>query len=167
MAAARSPAGLRGVILCASFVRNPLPAGSALLRHLVRGFCFRAAPEFVRSWVLLGRYATPALRRLSCEAIEAVSPNVLAHRVRAVLTVDVRRELEASPVPVLYLRGTHDRLVSRRSADAVVTRSSSTEVVEIPAPHFVLQAQPATAAAAIASFLAALPPKPPLPRTDG
>src|ERR1051325_2082913 len=31
MVAARSPTGLRVVIVCASFVRNPLPAGSSLL----------------------------------------------------------------------------------------------------------------------------------------
>lgn len=165
MAAARSPLGLRGVVLCASFVRNPLPAGSALLRHLVRGFCFRAAPEFVRSWALLGGYATPALRRLSREAIDAVLPHVLAHRVRAVLKVDVRRELEACRVPVLYLRATHDRVVGRRNGDEVVARSSSAEVVEILAPHFVLQAQPAAAAAAVSKFLAALQSNPPLERT--
>ncbi len=165
MAAARSPVGLRGVILCASFVRNPLPAGTALLQHLVHGLCFRAAPEFARSWALLGGYATPELRRLSCEAIDAVSPSVLAHRVRAVLNVDVRRELEACRVPILYLRGTHDRLVGRRNGNDVTARCSSAEVAEIPAPHFVLQAQPAAAAAAVSEFLATLPSNPPLERT--
>jgi pimeloyl-[acyl-carrier protein] methyl ester esterase len=161
MAAARSPVGLRGVILCASFVRNPLPAGSALLRHLVRGSCFRVAPEFARSWALLGRYATPSLRRLSSEAIDAVSPQVLAHRVRTVLNVDVRRELEACRVPVLYLRGTHDRVVGRRNMDEVIACSASATVEEIAAPHFVLQAQPGAAAAAVWKFLAALPSNPP------
>jgi len=165
MAAARKPVGLRGIILCASFVCNPLPAGSVLLRHVVRGFCFRVAPGFARTWALLGGYATPTLRRLSCEAIDAVSPHVLAHRVRAVLNVDVRRELEACRVPVLYLRGTHDRVVSRRNGDEVAARSSSARVEEIPAPHFVLQAQPAAAAAAVSKFLAALPSHPPLERT--
>ena len=155
MAAARSPVGLRGVILCASFVRNPLPAGSVLLRHLVRGWCFRAAPDFVRSWALLGEDATPELRRLSSEAIDAVSPRVLAHRVRAVLTVDVRRELEACRVPVLYLRGKRDRLIGRRNGEEVVARCSG-EVVEIAAPHFVLQAQPAAAAVVVSRFVAAL-----------
>jgi pimeloyl-ACP methyl ester carboxylesterase len=165
MASARSPAGLRGVILCASFVRNPLPPGSSVLRQLVRGFWFRASPEFARSWALLGGYATPALRRLSGEAIEAVSPHVLAHRVRAVLRVDVRRELEACRVPVLYLRGRHDRVVSRRNGDEVLARSASAKVVELPAPHFVLQTQPAAAAAAVSKFVAALPSDPPLERT--
>ena len=165
MAAARSPTGLRGVILCASFVRNPLPTGAAFLRHLVRGVCFRVAPEFVRNWALLGGYATPELRRLSAEAIDAVSPQVLAHRVRAVLKVDVHRQLEACDVPVLYLRGIHDRVVGRRNGDEVIARAPSADIAEIAAPHFVLQAQPAAAAVAVSKFVAALPSKAPLERT--
>lgn len=160
MAAARSPAALRGVVLCASFVRNPLPV-PARLKYLVRGLYFRATPEFARSWALLGRYATPELRRVLCEAIDAVSPDVLTHRARSVLEVDVRHELESCRVPVLYLRGTHDRVVGRRNGDEVATLCSSARVVEIPASHFVLQAQPAAATAAVSEFLSALPPDPP------
>jgi pimeloyl-[acyl-carrier protein] methyl ester esterase len=158
MAAARPPAGLRGLILCASFVRNPLPLGSTLLQHFVRGACFKLAPEFIRSWALLGGFATPALRQLSARAITAVAPNVLAHRVRAVLNVDARRELSACRVPVLYLRGSHDRLIRRRISDDVMSHTSCGTMVELPAPHFVLQTQPAAAAAAISRFIATLPP---------
>lgn len=48
MAAAHSPKGLQAVILCASFVRNPLRVNVPLLRHLVRGSFFRLVPDFVR-----------------------------------------------------------------------------------------------------------------------
>src|SRR2546430_17674636 len=47
MAAARAPEGLQAVILCATFVRKPLLAHIPLLRHLVRGPCFRVVPEIV------------------------------------------------------------------------------------------------------------------------
>lgn len=162
MAAARCPAGLQGVILCASFIRNPLPAGSSLLRPLARGICFKFAPRFARSWALMGRSATPALRRLSREAIDAVSPHVLAHRVRAVLNVDVRHELQCCRVPLLYLRGTRDRVVSRRNQDEIIAGFPCAQRVELDAPHFLLQTQPAAAAAAIAKFATALPPNTPL-----
>ncbi|MFT3786256.1 MAG: alpha/beta hydrolase [Tepidisphaeraceae bacterium] len=154
MAAARAPADLRGVILCASFVRNPSPVPAVLLRPLAHRFCFRATPEFARSWALLGRYATPELRQMLREAIGATSAHVLAHRMRAVLDVDVCGELTACRVPVLYLRGTHDRLVGRRNANDVVARARVAQVVEMPAPHLLLQTQPEAAAVALSKFLA-------------
>src|SRR5262245_51721793 len=152
MAAARSPVGLRGVILCATFVRNPVPAVAAALRHLVRGIYFRITPEIVRSWSLLGEHATPELRRLWFEATNTVSPHVLAHRVRAVLKVDVRRQLEACSVPIMYLRATQDRVVSRRNGNDVIAGSSTASLVELVAPHLVLQAKPEAAAAAVSKF---------------
>jgi pimeloyl-[acyl-carrier protein] methyl ester esterase len=165
MAAARSPVGLRGVILCATFVRNPVPAVAAYLRHLVRGIYFRITPEIVRTWSLLGGHATPALRRLWFEATNTVSPHVLAHRVRAVLQVDVRPQLEICPVPILYLRATQDRVVSRRNGDDVIAGSSAAELVELAAPHLVLQVLPEAAAAAVSRFVASLPSNPPPERT--
>ena len=154
MAAARLPVGLRAVILCASFVRNPLPPGTALLRRCVRGVCFRFAPEFLRTWALLGKHATPELHQLTARAIAAVPPHVLAHRVRAVVGVDVRSALEVCPVPILYLRGTADRVVGRQNWLHVRRVSPSAQLSELPAPHFLLQTQPAAAAAAITDFLA-------------
>ena len=64
-------------------------------------------------------------------------------------------------MPVLYLRGTHDRVVGPRNGDEVVAQCSSARVVEIPAPHCLWQTQPAAAAAAVSEFLATLPPDPP------
>lgn len=167
MAASHAPKGLRGVILCASFVRNPLLVKIPILRHLVRGPCFRFAPEFVRAWALLGRYSTPELRGHLAEALATVSPQVLAHRVRMVLQVDVRRQLRCCPAPILYLQGAHDRVVGGRNLRDIIADCPSAQVARLPAPHFVLQAQPAAAAAAVSKFLsAAAPSNPPLQRSD-
>lgn len=158
MAAALAPTGLKAVILCASFVQNPLPTGFGLIRPFVRGFCFRLAPEFVRTRALLGEYATPELRRLSADALATVSPGILAHRVRSLLRVDVRRELPACPVPIMYLQGAHDRVVGRRNLADVVNAYPATQIARLPAPHFVLQAQPTAAAKAVSTFLTAANP---------
>jgi pimeloyl-ACP methyl ester carboxylesterase len=160
LAAERARVGLRGVILCATFVRNPVPAIAAYLRHLVRGVYVRLTPEIVRSWSLLGRQATPTLRRLSTEATKAVSPDVFAHRVRSVLKIDVRPQLETCRVPILYIRATQDRVVGRRNGDDVIAGSSSAELVELVAPHLVLQEQPEAAAAVVSRFVAALSSNP-------
>jgi pimeloyl-ACP methyl ester carboxylesterase len=164
MAAARSPKGLQAVILCASFVRNPILLRLPWLRHVIRGFFFRLVPEFVRTRALMGRYSTPDLRRLTARALATVSPRVLAHRVRSVLQTDVRQELRGCAVPVLYFLGTHDRMVSRRNVADVIADCPAVRVVELPAPHFGLQTQPGAAAAAIVEFITTSLQSNPLPQ---
>jgi pimeloyl-ACP methyl ester carboxylesterase len=152
MAARMKPDGLRGVILCASFVKRPVRFAPAWLRHLVFPslFRFRRARKMVNA--MLGGDSTPALRTLTEEALSVVRPEVLAARVRSVLTVDVTRELCSCPVPILYLRGDRDRVVARHNADTIAAANPSVEVVEVPAPHLIFQCLPEEAAAAISAF---------------
>jgi len=56
-------------------------------------------------------------------------------------------------VPVLYLRATEDRLVPRRCADAIAETVARTRIVDIEAPHTLLQVAPAAAAAAVTAFV--------------
>jgi pimeloyl-ACP methyl ester carboxylesterase len=158
MAAATHPAGLQAVVLCASFVSNPLWLRGAWLRHLVRPFAFRLYPQFAKARALLGRFSTPELQASVQKAIAAVSPAVLAHRVRAVLTVDVTGQLASCPVPILYLQGTRDRVVPKRNIRRITAIRPTVEVEAIDAPHMVLQTQPAAAVRAITKFLASRVP---------
>lgn len=152
LAAATRPAGLVGVVLCASFVRSPLRFGSTWLAPLVRPFAFRLCPQFVTARVLLGAWSTPALRALLAEALSTVRPGVLAHRVRAVLRIDVLKELQACPVPVLYIRASHDRVVSARALTCITAARPGVQVAQLAAPHLALQTQPGAASSAISSF---------------
>jgi pimeloyl-ACP methyl ester carboxylesterase len=112
----------------------------------------RLFPQMSRAKMLLGGYSTPDLRALSAEALALVRPDVLAARVRDVLAVDVAAELVDCPVPVLYLRGTRDGVVPGWNAKAIRRIRPSVDVVDLPAPHLVLQTQPVASAAAIARF---------------
>jgi pimeloyl-ACP methyl ester carboxylesterase len=87
------------------------------------------------------------------EANATVAPEVRAHRLRSVLDVDVRPELAGLSLPVLYLRGTRDRLVSKRNLDRVVAANPATEVARIAAPHLLLQMAPNACWRAIEAFL--------------
>jgi pimeloyl-[acyl-carrier protein] methyl ester esterase len=151
-AAATRPAGLAGVVLCASFVRSPHPWLPSVARHAVTPGLLRLFPKLSQAKMLLGGYSTPELRALSAEALALVRPEVLAARVREVLAVDVAAELVECPVPVLYLRGTRDGVVPGWNARAIRRIRPTVEVVDLPAPHLVLQTQAAAAAAAIAPF---------------
>lgn len=154
LAAAERPPGLVGLVLVASFVRSPFPRPLRFFWSILGGPILRWTPWSWVARVLLGRdHASGPVSAELREAVSAIPPSVLAARVRAVLRVDVTRELEELRVPLLYVAASRDTLVSRASVGFVQRHSENAQVVEIDAPHLVLQTAPAEAAAAIAGFI--------------
>lgn len=155
--AAEVPAGLRGVILCATFLTCPNPLLRAL-RVLTPFASPKLVPGFVAHHSLLGRFATPALRAAHARALGHVSSRTLTARLRAMADVDVRSELAGLDFPALYLRGTRDRVIAARFAAEFLAAARRGRVVDIDAPHFLLQARPREAATAIRAFLEQIVP---------
>ena len=152
MLAAKEPKRTRGVILCASFVRSPLPilpwlrfAVVAPVVSLVR-LARRTPAVFPGAW-------TEQLRRDKAATWARVPARVLAARARAILALDARTCLRECPRPVLYLAGSRDGIVPRRNADQVLRESPSTRIVTIDGPHFAMYTNPDAAACAIAAFM--------------
>lgn len=132
---------VRAVVLAGSFVTPPRPS---FLRVFARTALFRLrVPERVLAFFMLAPFATPALTSALSRALEEVAPVVLAARLREALSVDERASLRRITAPVLYLHGRFDRLVRRR-----VVREF-TNVVELDAPHAMLQTAPEAAWRAI------------------
>jgi pimeloyl-[acyl-carrier protein] methyl ester esterase len=156
MLATQRPPGLRGLVLCASFVRFPLPVPQQW-RGLVRPWMFRLQPTWLVALVLLGRRGWGPLGRLLRGAVRSVSPAALAARARAVAGVDVTAELQTCPVPVLYLRAAGDLVIRPGCWELVRSVRPDAEIVVLPGPHLVLQVSPAEAAAALAEFCDRLP----------
>jgi pimeloyl-ACP methyl ester carboxylesterase len=152
--AARRPAGLRGVVLCASFARSPLPIFAGWFRWLIWPLWFRFVPRPLLRWALLGRFNTARLGELLETAVAAVDPAVMAARARAIVTVDVSLELQSCPVPVLYLSASEDRVVRPRSLTIIRKLYPDVESVTLPGPHLLLQAAPKAAAEAMQRFAA-------------
>ena len=69
--------------------------------------------------------------------------------------VDVRKELESVEVPLLYLSGRHDRVVSGRAAEEVKSIRPDAVHITLDGPHLLLQYLPKIAAAEILEFSAA------------
>ena len=155
MMADEAPAGLRGVILSASFATNPIQWFPRIARPLVQPVFFRAMPRFTQIKALLGQYATPELCALLFKANSAVHPLVMAARARAILTVDVMAQFKACPYPILYLRGQRDRVVRKQVLKGLLLARPTLQVVTLPAPHLVLQVAPEESAKAIREFAAA------------
>jgi len=153
MAAATRPVGLRGLILCATFVTCPVPLVPRWARHLARPWLFRLYPALGYLRFLLSRAASAELRSLASEALASVRPAVLAHRVREVVGVDVAALLAGYTGQALYLRGRQDWVVPRSAMQAVLRANPSIERLEVPGPHMVLQSNPTAAADGIARFI--------------
>jgi pimeloyl-[acyl-carrier protein] methyl ester esterase len=152
MLAARNPAQVRGVILCASFIRPPhafLPwlrfAASPPVIHLMR--LAHRTPLF------LLREPTDPLYRDKATTLARVPSAVLAARARAILTLDARACLRECPEPVLYLAGSRDLVVPRKNFEDVVRHSPSAKVVIIDGPHLALYTNPQAAVHAIVEYI--------------
>lgn len=149
--AAANPKRVVGVVLCCTFVRNPRP-GLRWLSGLV-SIPAPLPPSAVLHAMLFGRFATPSLIRMLRDALTKVQPAVLRARLRAVVSVDVRTQARALEVPVLYLKGTRDRLVPTSAMVEAQRHFRRMKVRLFDAPHCLLQVAPEEAAATVGDFI--------------
>jgi autotransporter-associated beta strand protein len=153
MLAARRPAGLRGLILTSGFARNPLWSSPTWLAPVAAPLAGRLYEPYVRTKVWWrGHGPVGEARRASLAGLQ---PAVMGSRVHAVLRVNVLPQLAACPVPVLYVRGSRDRLVVERNLREMQQRLPSMRVAEFDGGHCVLKSRAPQAAAAICDFVEA------------
>lgn len=150
--AAEQPSGLRGLILSATFVRNPLP-WTAPFVPLLRVLPVTGAMASLLTHVLLRSFSTPALRAGIAASLAQVSPATIRARLRAIAAVDVSKELAAVGVPITYLRAEHDLVVPRAACRLINHIAPHTRTVSIHAPHFLLQASVEDGACAICASM--------------
>lgn len=150
--AASCSSQLKGLILCCSFARNPYPFFSGF-KYFVGALPVSKVPRSVLSYFLLGPFATDTLRLALSRAIAQVSPSTFRARFKAVLTADVSEKLSAVTVPILYMRASQDRVVPRSSSILISLINPRTRIVDIEAPHFLLQAAPAEAEQVVGTFV--------------
>jgi pimeloyl-[acyl-carrier protein] methyl ester esterase len=151
--AAREKARTAGLVLAASFARHPFPP---VLAYFLRIGDRRFTPKAAVEAFLLGRAATPELRRAMWAAVAKVPQAVIRARIEAVLRVDARRRLAETVCPVLYLRGHFDRIARRSHAEEVRALRPETIIEEFEAPHMLLETRTDEAAAVIERFCVAL-----------
>jgi pimeloyl-ACP methyl ester carboxylesterase len=152
LAAEGSPR-LRGLILSAAFITNPL-LWSRRIAPLVEVAPVTGAPAMLLTRVLLGQFSTPARRSMIGASLAQTSRTTIRARLRAVAEVDMRDRLAAVTVPILYLRASHDRIVPESAGDLVMQIKPETTLVTVAAPHFLLQVGFSEAARAIRTFVA-------------
>lgn len=142
---------IAALVLCSTFVTPPRSrAFAALFSPLFH----LPMPAVVARWFFVGRGAPDDLVERVQATVASVPPAVLAARAASVSRVNVVDALARCSGPIVYLRGTKDRLVPEASVDTVVRAASvPVSVVRIPGPHLLLQAAPEAAWRAIEDVL--------------
>jgi len=149
--AADPPPNLVGLVLSTTFAKSPVPLPSPLAA-LTRIAPVRALPPSFLSWLLFGRWATPQLEASLQSALLAVSPTVLRFRAGAAIQANVSARLASISVPVLYLRATHDRLLSGAAGRHILSALPQCTTADIAGPHLLLQVAPIDCARAVSTF---------------
>lgn len=150
--AAAPPDNLLGLVLTTTFARFPNRFLSPLAA-VAGAMPVRMAPRSLLSWFLLARWSTPEIEISLRNALKQVSPDVVRFRVATALRANLPNALLSSiTLPVLYLRATHDRLLSPAAGRHLRSSLSNCEIVDIAGPHLLLQAAPAECARVVVDF---------------
>ncbi len=152
--AATHPDRVSALILCATFIRSPVPRW---LRFFITPLLFRLPlPAIALRYFLLGPAAAPTLVDQLRQTLRKVSPNVLARRVKEVLNVDCSDALRRCNAPILYLAAANDRLVRLSSINPMHSLRPDLSIITLASPHLLLQTHPHAAWQAITHFLTTL-----------
>lgn len=149
--AASRPSGLMGLVLCASFDRNPIPF-LRLLRWAVG--CLPISSKFTSfiAPLLFGRFSTNELVASTRTALNFVSTSALRARMKAVIDVNVSHQVRQIEVPILYLQALEDRIISDAVLRRLLMENSEIEVAQFMGPHLLLQATPKETAKVVTAF---------------
>jgi pimeloyl-ACP methyl ester carboxylesterase len=152
VAAARPP-GLVGIILCCSFVRNPLPKLTRL-KMIIDWLPVALPPVRILNYLLLGKFSTPALCSALQNSLAQVSSQTLKSRLKSVLSVDESVKLQKLNIPVLYFQAAYDRIIPKSAGNLIKATYPGSNLVTIAAPHLLLQTEPEAALNTIKAFIA-------------
>ncbi len=155
--AARQPANLLGVVLCATFAHQPHPmltASKPVIQWLP--LPSNTAKNPAGTFALLGHNPAADLRALAFRALNPLPAATVRARLQAVATVDTRAELQAIRVPTLYLQAKRDRLVLARATRAMQALKPDMQCEVFDTAHGLLQIAPHAAAQSIHRFARSL-----------
>ena len=152
MLADKEPNRTRGVILCASFLRPPLP-GLSSLRFAVVSPIVHLVRLAHRLYSFSSDQIPDSLRHDKAMTLSRVPSSIVAARVRVILALDAREYVRDCALPVLYIAGSQDRVVPSWNAKEVARELPSTKVVTIDGGHLALYSNPREAVDAIVGFM--------------
>ena len=153
MIAAEKPNGLLGLILCATFAKNPFKLIPSWIRFLSIGPIYSLWPTTIKLRAICGGGRFKSFMNMALDAIKPVHPSAISARVKAILKVNVRFLFEKLDVPVLYLVSINDHLIKKHNVTDLKAIKPDLEVAELNTKHFLLQMEPERSAERITDFI--------------
>ena len=153
MIASEKPEGLKGLILCATFVGNPFRFIPSWISIISVSPIYRLWPLLIRIKAMYRGDKINGLARMAIKAIKTVKPDVIAGRVKSILKVNVEKELRSCDLPILYIMGAEDRLIKKHNFDKIKKVRHDVLLKEIKTRHFILQLEPMKASKELVEFM--------------
>ena len=153
MAAGDRPEGLKGLILCATFIKNPFRLIPSWMSIISVSPIYRLWPLLIRIRAMYGGDKFNGLAGMAIKAIKTVKPDVIAGRVKSILKVNVEKELRSCDVPILYIMGAEDRLIKKHNFEKIKKIRHNVLLKKIKTRHFILQIEPLKAAKELVEFM--------------
>jgi pimeloyl-ACP methyl ester carboxylesterase len=144
---------LKGLILCCTFARNPRPQLSRV-SFMLPTLPMNALTMPIANRFLMANFMNDGVKKMLFSAQQKVSPRVMRARLGAVIGVDYTEKLNSVKVPILYLQAINDYLVPPSAAKYIVAQANNVKLVELNAPHMLLQIAPSEAAECVKTFMA-------------
>jgi len=127
----------KGLILGATFVRNPWPLMGAIIKAALPSFLQPKSLPVIEATLLKSGDHETAYRIY--QHLSEIGVNVLAERVKTVLACDVRKMLQALSIPVLYVQGRADKLIGAAHGQLVQTTGKTVQIAKVDTSHLVFQ----------------------------
>ena len=145
---------IKGIILCATFVRNPHVLLTKLIRPFLKPkYLRKETPALYIKTMLTNGVTDQKLIQNIQAATRGLSPEIYFTRLREIADVDVSEILRDSRLPITYFRASRDRLVNESSMKIVKNENKDVTAELFDAPHMLLQTQPKQAAESIEKFI--------------
>jgi len=139
------------LVLCNTFATSPRHQALRMIPWWLV-FSFPPPAGIIRGLLLDSAAPRSVVERVRA-AVRKTHPKVMAARIRAVFAVNEIGALGKLSCPVLYLRGTNDRLIQLRNVDEIARNVAIFKQCNINGPHMLLQTQSVRAWEAIEQFL--------------
>jgi pimeloyl-ACP methyl ester carboxylesterase len=148
------PLNLKALILCGSFVKNPLGLIGRVAFYLSQYFLckFKLPISTLRNFLLEKETPLEEVQKIS-EVIHSVDPVCLKSRMKHVLYNDVSEKFRTLEIPLLYVRGSKDRMVRKANSLGMQKINPALEITEVASPHFILQTHSDIVVGKILQFL--------------
>lgn len=154
------------LVLVGTYVTNPWPFPSSLMRPFIRPLLFRVPPPpgLIRKFIVASTAADDLMPLFQKVVRQMVKPEILACRLRSCTQVDARDELRRCTAPILQITAEQERILPRNVDDVIRKIRPDIVDVRLPCGHCILECYPELATPVVARFLERHLPAGTLPR---